>query len=87
MQIIDLARLRQRGQRYAAFPRHAGFEGGEFLVEFLDKKIDHVFVHEENFQRGAALAIERQRAGDGFVDGVVQINLRQHDAGVLRVQP
>ena len=43
-------------------------------------------MHEENLQRGAALAVERQRASHRLLHGIVEIDLRQDDARVLRVQ-
>ena len=41
----------------------------------------------EDFQCGAALAVERQRTGDRFADRIVQIDFRQDDARVFRIQP
>ncbi|MNP25128.1 hypothetical protein D3C76_1179220 [compost metagenome] len=41
---------------------------------------------EEDLQRRAALAVERQGAGNGLVDGIVQIDLGQHDPRVLSIQ-
>ncbi|MNS24758.1 hypothetical protein D3C72_566320 [compost metagenome] len=42
---------------------------------------------EQDLQRRAALAVERQRTGDGLFDGVVEVHLGQHDARVLGIQP
>ncbi|MNT11177.1 hypothetical protein D3C72_1460450 [compost metagenome] len=43
-------------------------------------------MHEEDFQRRAALTVERQGPGDGFIDGVIQVHLGQHDPRVFRIQ-
>ncbi len=42
---------------------------------------------EQDLQCRAPLAIERQRTGDCFFDGVVEVHLGQHDARVLGIQP
>lgn len=41
---------------------------------------------EQDLQGRAALAVERQGAGHGLFDGVVQVHLGQDDAGVLGVK-
>nr|GFD19556.1 hypothetical protein [Tanacetum cinerariifolium] len=64
----------QRSQRNAGFPRHAWFELCQLLFEFFEEAADHVFMHEQDFQRGATLAVERQGTGDGFTDRVVQVD-------------
>ncbi|MNP02672.1 hypothetical protein D3C76_945320 [compost metagenome] len=86
VEVIDLARLRQRGQRHARFPGHARLEGGQFGAELVEERLQHVVMHEEDLQRGAALAVEGEGAGDRLADGVVEVDLRQDDAGVLRIQ-
>jgi hypothetical protein len=86
VEVVDLARLGQRRQRHARLPRHAGLERGQFALELVEEGLDHVLVHEQDLQRRAALAVERQRAGDRLFDGVVQVDLGQHDARVLGIQ-
>ncbi|MDT4855363.1 hypothetical protein FQZ97_897150 [compost metagenome] len=81
-----LARLGQRRQRHAGIPRHARLELGQLGAELIEEWLQHIFMHEEDLQRRAALAVERQRAGDRFVHRIVQVDLGQDDAGVLRVQ-
>ncbi|MNN57306.1 hypothetical protein D3C81_1722890 [compost metagenome] len=75
VEVVDLAGLWQRGQRHAWLPRHAGLERGQFALEFVEEGIDHVLVDEQDLQCRAALAVERQRAGNRFFDGVVEVHL------------
>nr|GFA76641.1 hypothetical protein [Tanacetum cinerariifolium] len=70
----------------AAFVHHLCAFAHGVVHQPLQKAADHVFVDEEDLQRRAALAVERQGAGDGFRHCVVQVHIRQHDARVLGVQ-
>ncbi|MCY1397891.1 hypothetical protein D9M71_129110 [compost metagenome] len=85
-QVVELARLGQWRQGYARLPWHARFEAGELTVELVDETVDHPLVNEQDLQRRATLAVERQGAGNCLVDGVVQVDLGQHDTRVLRIQ-
>ncbi|MNO92592.1 hypothetical protein D3C76_841730 [compost metagenome] len=86
IEVVELARLRQRCQCHARLPRHTRFERGQLALELVEESVDHRFVDEQNLQRGAALAVERQGAGDRLFHGVVEVDLGQHDARVLGVQ-
>lgn len=68
------------------FPRHARLEAGQARAELVEERSQHAFVDEQDLQRGAALAVEGQRAGNRLVHRVVQVDLRQDDTRVLRVQ-
>ncbi|MNJ60460.1 hypothetical protein D3C77_561940 [compost metagenome] len=86
IEVVDLARFGEWRQAYPRLPGHAGLEGSQLALEFVEKAAYHVFMHEKDFQGRAALAVERQGPCDRFVDGVIQINLGQHDPRVFRIQ-
>ncbi|MCY1547951.1 hypothetical protein D9M68_840350 [compost metagenome] len=86
VEVIDFPRLRQRGQGHAVVPGHAGLQFAQPGAELVEERFEHLLVDEEDLQRGTALAVERQRAGEGLADRVVQVDPGQDDAGVLRIQ-
>ena len=59
----------------------------ELLGEAAQERLDDRLMHDQHLERGAALAVERQRAEQALLDRELDIGIGQDDGGVLGVEP
>mmetsp|Transcript_3427 Transcript_3427/g.7129 ORF Transcript_3427/g.7129 Transcript_3427/m.7129 type:complete len:555 (+) Transcript_3427:304-1968(+) len=85
-QVARLARLGQRRQLHAAFPRQTHLHLVNRCAVLLRELRSDGLVDEHELEGRASLAVIRERAGDALGDGAVEVAIRHHDGQVLRVE-
>ena len=84
--VIDLAGLGQRRDAHALLPGHADLELAQLLGEAAQEGLDDRLMDDQHLQGRAALAVEGQASEEAFLDGKLDIGVRQDDGGVLGVE-